>query len=840
MFTKTTLAVALATAFTLPTAIADTQKQKDESIEEITVLGQRSLLTNAIAAQRAADMVKSVITNDAIGNLPDQNVAEAVRRLAGVNVLNDQGEGRFISVRGLDPELNAASVNGVRLPSPEADSRAVALDVIPSELVESIEVIKSLTPEMDADTIGATIQINTIKATEREDFIKANIAGSYNDLNEEISPELGVDFSHKISNKLGVAGGLKHSIRKTSTDNVEAEGWEETDSGDVYAAAVEYRDYDVERTRTGLSLSFDYNASDDTQLFLRTLYSKFDDEELRRRLVFEMDKAPSATTATTATFDSADGEISVRRGIKDRFESQIIRTIEFGGESKINDWLTDYSISFAHAQEHEYKTQDPTRFRRDFDEAGDLVVAFDYSNLAIPAFNAVSTNFDFNDPSIYVLNKMEEVDGKSEDTENAFQFNAAKNFLLGEGELEFKTGFKYRSKEKTFDVTLTVFEDYADDAYTLADVAGTQSYGLFDLGPLPDLGAVRNFNNTNRANFETVEEDFVEGTLEAFTVEEDVLATYAQGRYEIDNTIITGGVRIEYTDNMMQGNLVDVDAETATAQTFENDYTNVLPSINIKHNATDEVVVRGAIYQSIVRPKMSKLAPKFEINEDFEAAFGNPDLKPYEATNFDASVEYYFAPSAVVQAGIFYKDIENFIVDRVFKADDAPYNGQFNGISFEEAEVPVNGESAEVFGIELAYNQGFDNGLLVGFNYTYTDAEGDLGERKIALPASSEATYNAMLGYEMGPISTRLTMSYRDEYLDEIGGDAQEDRHVKGHTQVDFTASYDINDDMSVYLKLVNITDEPYIAYQKGPQGDRLLQFEEYSFTAKVGLKARF
>lgn len=362
MKARTQVAMAIAMALSASSAIAQ-QAEKDEPLEVVTVVGQRAMLSNALARQQAADTIKSVITSDAIGNLPDQNVAEAVRRLAGVNVLNDQGEGRFISVRGLDPSLNAASVNGTRLPSPESDTRSVALDVIASELVESIEVLKSLTPDLDADTIGANIRINTIKAFDKDNqFIKASLSGSHSDLSEETTPEFTFDFSQVLSDKVGIAGGFSYSERDFSTDNLEMEGWDQTDDGILYADAVEYRDYDVLRERTGLTLTLDFKASDNTTLFARTLYSQFDDTEKRRRLVIEMDEEPSSGTATSATFLSDDGEISVRRGLKDRFESQSIQTFEFGGETLTKGWKLDYKASFATAEEEEKDTQIPRAF----------------------------------------------------------------------------------------------------------------------------------------------------------------------------------------------------------------------------------------------------------------------------------------------------------------------------------------------------------------------------------------------------------------------------------------------------------------------------------------------
>lgn len=824
----------------------DSDRSTDDSeneLEQINIVGQRAMLESAINKQRNADYIASIITNDSIGNLPAQNVAEAVRRLAGVNVLDDQGEGRFISVRGLDPELNSASVNGVRLPSPESDSRAVALDVIPSELVESIEVIKTLTPDMDADTIGASIRINTVNSINRDNFVKAQVATGYNDLNSKYSPEFGADFSQKISDKLGIAGGFKYQKRLTSTDNIEMDGWSETDEGVVYAEDLEYRDYDVTRERTGLNLSFDFKMNEQTELYLRTMYSKFDDTELRRRLTFALNDAePLSSNGDTVFFVSGDDgdddlTIGVERDIKDRFESQIIKTLEFGGETVLENWTIDYSASFAQASEKEYKTQDPTEFKRDF-ENDELGVIFDYSQLTYTPYEITSGIDLFFDASSYEFDVLEEVNGRAEDDEQSFQFNATRRFVFEKGDFELKTGAKLRQRDKSFNVELTVLEDFDGD-YTLADVLGSQSYGLIDVGPTPSLQSVRQFNRENRSSFETIEVDFVESTLENYSVSEDIFSAYVMGRYETDDWMVVGGFRYEGTENDLRGNLVDVDEETATQQNFSNDYSHLLPSLSAKYSVKDNLVLRGGIFKSVVRPKISALAPRFEINEDLEAVFGNPELEPYEAWNLDLSLEYYFTEAAVVQIGYFSKDIENFIVTTEFDEEDAPYFGEYNGISFSEAEVSINGEDATVNGFEIAYDQAFESGLILGFNYTYTDSEGNIGERLVPLPSSSETTYNAVLGYEKDAFSTRMTLSYRDDYLDELASSAEEDRYVKAATRLDVTASYDLNDSTQIFVKLLNLTDEPYVAYQSGPTRDRLLQYEEYSWSAKFGLKIK-
>lgn len=829
----------------------------DAVMDTVLVIGQQANLLSSIARQRASDTVETVLTRDAIGQFPDQNVAEALRRAPGINVLNDQGEGRFVSVRGLDPNLNSASINGNRILATGGDERAVALDVIPSELIESIEIKKTLTPDMDGDTIGGSIEINTTSAFDRKkDFVSASVEGSYNDLNGKTSPKGSIDFIKLFGDRVGVAGGFSYYDREFSTDNIEADGWSEADDGTVYAEDVEYRDYDVRRERYGLTLGVDFRLNDTTDLYARGLYSSFDDTELRRRLVFGLSEQPTSGTDTTASFDSADGRIQVRRDLKDRGEAQTISSFSAGGKTETGPWTFTYDAAYSEADQTEDGSIDPIRFQARFQTPGALGVTFDYSDLERPGFDIDFGQAAFVDPTRYGFTLLERTtEERAKDKESSLKGDIAREFALSNGTFEVKAGAKLRQREKSLDFVIDLFEDFDGDL-TLADVVGQASYGLADISPLPSLGSVRSFVGSNIALFELnqLETDFV-SNAESYRAEEDILAGYLMGKWEVNNLRLIGGVRIEQTETTTSGNrtvVVEGEDETTVVVTpvsFDNEYTDVLPSLNVRYDVSDKVVARFGAFQSIIRPSFGKFAPRFiiEENEDGERSgeFGNPDLDPYRATNFDATLEYYFAPEAVVQGGVFYKKIDDYIVDIVF---DDP--GTFNGIAYNEAVIPLNGESAEVRGIELSYGQAFTmlpapfDGLLANVNYTYTDTDAEVQIedelRSIPLPTSSKHTYNIVIGYDKGPLSLRLSGAGRSSYLDELGGDADSDRYVKSHFQVDASAKYRINPNFQVFGELVNLNDATYTAYQRGPGRDRLLQYEEYSWTAKFGVRANF
>lgn len=828
---------------------------------DVLVTGQRANLASSLSRQRGADGVESVLTRDSIGQFPDQNVAESVRRAPGVNVLNDQGEGRFVAVRGLDPSLNAASLNGVRVPAPEAGTRSVALDVVASELIESIEIRKSLTPDMDADTIGASVEINTTSAFDRKkDLLAGSIEGSYNHYSDEVTPKGSVIFSTKLADNFGISGGASYYLRKFETDNIEMDGWDE----DGFADTVEYRDYDVRRLRTGGSLSLDWQPAESTRLYARGIYNRFSDQEDRRRLIFEAEDALVAATGTGASFSSdADEEarIRVERDLKDRFEVQTIQSYQIGGETNAGPWRLQYSAAWSRAAELENGSIDPITFRRDFEEGDDLSVDLDYSDYMRPRFTVAGVGAAaFADPGEYAFEGFDRTTlSRSVDKDWNFRGDITRSFALASGSFDLQFGGKARLRKKVFDLDVDTFDGFDGD-FTLTDVLGGQTYRLADLGAVVAKKGEREFLDRNLALFERngLDSAFA-SSAEDYAVDEDIYSGYVLGRYQAGPLRLIGGVRMEHTRNDIRGNTVTLDGDEEAVAVdptrVRRSYTDWLPSAVLRYEASDDLVLRLGGFRSLVRPSIGQLAPRFAIErdgDDREGVFGNPDLKPYRAWNLDIGAEWYFAKSSVLQGGFFYKDISDYITTVTFEGDDQPYNGIYRGIAFTEADIPLNMGKATIRGVELGYSQIYSmlpapwDGLLTNFNYTFTDADGQTfdgdggGLRDIPLPASSRHTFNAVLGYEKGPLSIRLAGTFRDKYLDEVQAVAEEDRYVRQHFQLDASARYRISKNFQVFGEWVNINNAKYVAYQNGPATRRLLQYEEYSYTLKFGIRGNF
>ncbi|MFC6620520.1 TonB-dependent receptor [Novosphingobium panipatense] len=827
---------------------------------DILVTGLVANLSSALSRQREADGVQSVLTRDAVGQFPDQNVAESLRRLPGLNILNDQGEGRYVSVRGLDPDLNGTSINGVRMPAPEAEARSVALDVISSDTIESIEVKKSFTPDMDGDFIGASVEIRTTSAFDtRKNRYSASVEGSWNDYSGKVTPKGAFDFTQKLGEDFGVAGSVSYYKRKFETDNVEMADWTQDDNGAVYGETLEYRDYDVERTRINAALSFDWRVSDSTKAYIRGNWAQFEDHEYRRRTTFDFGDfgEASASDGDRVTFDTADlddgDNLSVERDLKDRFERQRIRSVSIGSDTDTGTWKFNWQASYAKSTEKETFSIDPMRFTGEFENDSGVAVTIDNSGRYFPTYAAASGGSVLNDPTNYGFDRLELTTlSDSQDEEWAVKADLARTFAGDNGDFTVQGGAKARWRTKSYDFNMSRFDGYDGDL-TLADMLGRQTYRLLDMGPVVSKHGPADFYRANEDGFELNPEDsLIDSSISDYRVKEDITAAYLLGRWDSATLRVIAGVRMEHTENEMRGNLVAVsetDDETVidvAPVNYDRSYTNWLPSLTVRYSPQQNLVARFAGYKTVVRPKLGQLAPRYSINEDGEAEFGNPALKPYQAWNLDTGFEYYFANNGAVTAGLFYKSVKDYTYSQ-FSTEE----GVFNGVPYTELRTPVNGDKAEIAGIELGYSQVFSmlpspfDGLLTQLNYTYTYARGTVLDddgvaRRIDLPNASKNTFNVVLGYEKGPLSLRAAGTFRDKYLDEVGDAADTDRIVNQHFQLDLSAKYKLTENIRIFADWVNVNNAKYYAFQNFAGAERLLQYEEYGSTVKFGARVSF
>ncbi|WP_102798776.1 TonB-dependent receptor [Bowmanella denitrificans] len=792
---------------------------KEPKLDELIVYGQRAGQAGALNMQRSADNLKSIVSSDAIGQFPDQNAAEALQRLPGLSIERDQGEGRFVGIRGIDPNLNNVTINGMNIPSPEAGVRSVALDVIPSELIEGLEVTKSVTPDMDADAIGGSVEVKSLSAFDRAGrSASLTVQASRNELRSETSPKVSgsytdvMDFAG-LQDSLGVAMALSWFDRDFGSDNIESNGDDE----------IEQRYYAINRERIGAALNLDFRPDFNNQYYLRTLYSRFSDDEYRQ--------------ANTFTFDGDDSEIE--RGSKDRYEVQEILSLTAGAEHQLQQWHLSYQLGYAESSEDE-----PDALYYSFKGDG-FAISSDFSG-QIPA---IVQDAEAKSLSNYEVDEISFEDNLAEDQELSFKLDMSRDFDMAGHPAQLKFGGKYRSREKQTNVNISIYEGDFDDLDAGQFAAAVPDWGLGDFGSGLDRQAMRNHFNSNRSSLELAELDSeLESNGASYQSDEDIFATYLMTKVDIDKLRVVAGIRYERTDFSTSGQRVElIEDEQAdeekvvnTAWQGEKQYSHLLPSLNLRYEFSDQLIGRFAYTQTIARPKFEDSAAfqiiesKTEENDDGgfdterEAEVGNPELKPFESNNIDLSIEYYPGSIGVLSAGYFHKDIDNFVI-----LADVSHLDAWQG--FAEVTQPINGESAKVQGLELSWVKSFDNGLLIAANATLSDSEAVTlldGERfETSLPNQSDKVGNLTLGYEDNDWSLRLTLSHKSENLEEIDGEML--RMEDAHQQLDFSGKYFINPQMHIYFNAVNLNDEPY--YHYFDRRSINAQYEEYGRTFELG-----
>ncbi|MEL6667232.1 MAG: TonB-dependent receptor, partial [Pseudomonadota bacterium] len=616
-------------------------------MDNVLVVGSKAAQAGAINQQRAADSIVSVIDSDGLGYFPDTTVADSLQRVPGLSIVTDQGEGRYVSIRGINTDLVAASINGVRTPSPE-DRRGVLLDGVPSDLLDGIEVQKSLTPDVDADSLGGIINLKTISAFDRDgQFVRAKIEGQWNEITEEISPKATLTYSNVFNDTFGVAVSLNYQDLRIESHNNEIGEFGFENNVAYLNDDYEHRWYDLTRERFGLVANFDWRVNGNTDLYLRTLFNNYVDDEVRNKFEFrDLDDSEDtdaggviAPGATTVPVNEMDAEVRVRE------ETRNIQTIALGGSTDMDAWTFDYEVSYAFADEQDDNNHDVTFRFEDIQDSFPGVLTFDLSNPETPRISGTQSLFDaIYDPANYDLDSLEREFSVNEDTEIGARFDVSRESMIGDTPVTWKAGFKLRDREKTRDEDFLFFEpdlnlaDFARDSFIdnwrLANPQPTW--------PDPDLTqSLRSFNNPSDPDFDA-EGSFFDSNIADYVIDEQILAGYFMGTFEFDQLTLVAGVRVEQTDIDLEGRLVQEDDLTATVTSFSNDYTNVLPSVNAKYEFNEKLIGRAAYYAAVVRPAFGDMAPFIEINDDRdEAAVGNPNLDPYEADNFDLSLEYY-------------------------------------------------------------------------------------------------------------------------------------------------------------------------------------------------------
>ena len=827
-------------------AAGQAAQDKVTELQTVQVQGRRAADRQAIDDKRNAGNQSDTVRADDVGRLPDQNVAEAVRRVPGVTTVNDQGEGRYLTVRGVSPDLLNVTLNGQSAAAPEPDGRQVKLDDIPASMIGAVKVSKTLTPDMDANAIAGNVDIETVSAFDHGgNFGSARVAYGYSDINgshpwEYDASAGGLFGEHK---QFSMVFAVNHSDRKLSPQNVQNSGdWIDVD-GHIVPEGIDIRQYNTHRRRSGAVANFDWWPNDDTKLFLRLMQSKYQDSETRDRYGIEMDEdGISPDGDASGTF--VDG--SAFRTLRVRTEDTSTTTGSLGGEFQFEDSKLSVEATFSRADK-----KDPHRDEWTF-ETGDIGGSY---HLDGDTYTVTPDGDAAFDPAAFELDAWEPESRKA--LEKLFQFKVDYSMPIGDGGSELQFGLKHLDRKKSNDENGEAW-GYDDGDFTMADASNRSipaPYGgRYPIGPVIDNGMALDYFNSNNGEFEQDEDDTLAASLTGdYRIREKVTAAYVMGRLRFGNATLIPGVRVERTQGEYAGKSFELGASSLD-QGFNNvanrSYTDWFPGVNFTWDSGKDLVFRAAATRAIGRPNYETLAP-FVVVEDAssdepEVSMGNPGLKPLYSTNFDVSIEHYMDNRGLLSAAVFYKRIENPIYETTLSGQD----GVFGGIDLVNAEVGTwtNAKRATLKGLELnaQYELSFlpapFDGFSVGGNMTFARSSATgLPNRDDSVPLlnQSDRVASAQLSYEKHGFSARLAYVYRSPQLLEANEeDPEGDIYIDAYDQWDLKLSYAFNPRITVFLEGANVNNAPYRTYIG--YRNRLGEKELYGWSVRTGIQVNF
>lgn len=835
----------------------------------VIVQGQVAGQAAALNQQRTAGNIASVIDNELVGRLPDPNMAEALARVPGIAVVRDQGEGRFVQIRGTNADLNSMSLNGMRVSTPEQSNRQLPMDVIPADQAGAIQISKTLTPEMDADAIGGNVNIVTRTARAGQSLLNVTTAGGRNALGDGALVNLGFNAGKRFgkSQKFGAMFGGTFYKNERASQNIEGDWCSQTRNCGVAPSQTsldapnlfEYRDYpQVNRQRNGLNGTLDYLLGDRSKVTLRGTWNQFSDDEQRFRTRFRF-RGGGGSRWTQVTPDSGittgsqmDRDVRLREVVQDIYTLQLAGTHETP-RGPVIDWMLGTSMA---------KEERPDVLTLSFRQSG-MTLGYNFASADRPRANVSVGSFD--DPTRFAYNSFTREVRNTKDDDITGKVNVSWPVTMGPWSGAIKAGVAARLKDRANTLTTTVHtsalgaNSLGATGATLfsALVTDTKGRDLFggdyNLGRHLNAERMRAFIAANRNAF-TVDafNSSVTSAGGTYTVGEDVYAGYLMATLDAGPVTIIPGVRVEATSTDNTAKRVAISGTTAaiTDVSGSTDYTNVFPSINATWRLDELTNVKAAVTTSLVRPQFRDMVPYVNIQVGQQTAtIGNPDLKATTALAYDIVLERYFRSVGFVSAGAFYKDLTNFI----FPTSRARLASEPLGADATLVVQPVNGPTAKLYGFELAWQQNltFLPGLLAGLglnaNYTYTKSDADipgLGRAGVTtpLPGQTGNTGNLGIFYDRGPLSLRVGANYSGEFLSTINPTTPEgDTRTRERLQWDASGSYRIAAGMQLFAEAINLSNTPLRAYV----GDRLNRggggddpsYEFYRPWAMVGLK---
>jgi TonB-dependent receptor len=801
-------------------------------LEGVNVVAQAIGQAGAYNRQRNAPNIVTVVSDEQIQQFPDLNVSDALRRMPGISTEEFRGEATAMYVRGMAPGLNTVTLDGERLATTGTTDRDVALTGLSSDLVGAIEVTKAITPDMDADAVGGSVNLVANRIVGDQRIFNVMASGGWHNFAGIGNPKASIHYGRSSGNlSYSLRGNIGRENRRM--DDIRHFWSEQEFNGQVIDRIDQMRigEYEFQTDRYAFAGRFDYRFNDNNSFFVRGLYNMRDKRGIRHQFRLRPDRGD--IVSVNGSVYEVSGVRVEPIGRRNHIQNELA-SLTMGGESDFSALTMDYSLTYSYGT-HNQPYQEYLRYR-----VNGMDMTYDLSDRNAAMVNWINGSESVvSDPSNFSMTRYENRIDDVVDNDINTRINFTMPFNLGNAAGNLKFGGRFFHKQKERDHEVIEFNDI-NGTFLMSEVASNNFNrelvdGRYQIFHTVDWSKGGPFKEANMSNFQMDSDDELEYYLVSdpsdYIANETIAAAYVMSTLEIDDWMFLGGVRVENTGTTYRGNrtLIDENEQFTGRQQMEesNTYLNFFPMAHIRYNLNERSNIRLAWTNAIARPSFTDLAP-FEI-ANFESESvrrGNPNLKASRVMNLDLMYEHYFRSVGILSAGLFYKSLQDFVFEEVSVDPSGPFEGF-------QSRMPKNGTTATVWGAEIAWQQrlhflpGFLSGFGVYSNYTWSGSNAQLRiDREVELPRQIPHVVNAALTYERGGFSGMLSYNYQSTYLYQISTSQvsnhrshlfpTNDRYMRWQDRLDLTLRYQANEFIQIFTDARNLTNSPQLWYDGG------------------------
>ncbi|MGF1925479.1 MAG: TonB-dependent receptor domain-containing protein, partial [Bacteroidia bacterium] len=646
-------------------------KSQSNDMKGITVTGIRRGESVALSNMRTSDNIKYVLSEEQIERFPDATVGEAMQRVPGIAMDYSYGLPRNIIIRGLDQSMGSVTLNGNRLPSTQTNSRDIDLNGILSTTVEAIEVNKTLTPDMEAD--GTSGSVNIISKTPKQGMKQFQVKGSFG--NNFLLGKQNFDGAFNYGareNKWGYLVGVNYSNTNRGEDRVQKDyGTYKINGIDrVLLSNLELEGTDMNRENIGLQGELSFFPNQKSQIYIRSSYNKFFELQTRGTKSYSIGSYTGLNTVAGITIGSSGTPRDYNRDLA---------SFSLGAKTEISNWKADIDLTYASGLYDQ-----PTYYDGYFTNSG-LAAGLDISNPRAPQFNFTTPDAD--NPSKYITSNYVNRHQMAHDRDGQGSANVQRTFILSaKNKFLFKFGGRFKYKED--DHTRNYYQySLKTGSLSMANFLSNYSRKDYFNGNYDLSGAIANgylmetYYQNNLSLFNNNETYIRQNTdPDSYNGKETMGAGYFMGKLTLNKLDIITGLRYENTGFTYNGNIVSFDDKGAYVSTnkvaVNSSFDGFFPSLNLKYAVTDHTNIRGAVTKSLSRPGYYDLVPWEEIETRRKRVkIGNPNLDQATSINYDFLFEHYLKSLGLISGGVFYKNIDNYIYESVYKQQGGKFDG---------------------------------------------------------------------------------------------------------------------------------------------------------------------